>query len=249
MTELAAAVDGTAGAGRDVLTKLRRLDAAATSKAVDAGYADVALLAPSLATVTAGRATLLDGTTMDALPASDVARVAAIDAAVAAAAALPADWALVAASVDAPLTLLGLLDTHDQQVLTATDSGRAEQYADALVTLGAAGATLDRARAIATDAQKRGLDTTTLDGWIGQLAGYDAALSTLYAALEASGGVMTAEAQTDLAAVDAAQAALPADRTGLILIVTDLGGAPITDALLKIEAARGAVDAATGTID
>ena len=249
LSGLAAAVDGTAAAGRDVLTNLRRLDAGATSKAIDAGYAQLASLEPALEAVTAARATLLDGTTMDALPASDAARVVAIDAAITAASSLAADWSLVAVSVDTPLTLLGLLDKHDQQVLAATDAGRAQAYADALLSLGAAGATLDRARASATDAQRRGLDTTTLDGWIGQLAGYDAALSTLYTALDASGGTLTAEAQTDLAAVDAAQAALPADRTGLVLIVTDVGAVPITDVLLKIEAVRGAVDAAAGTID
>jgi hypothetical protein len=246
---LATAVDATAGHGRDVLTSLRRLDPTATNAALDAGTAELAALASARGALTASRATLLDGTTTDGTPAGDLVRVAAIDSAITAAGAIPAEWTQVAASVDAPLALLALLDTHDQQVVAAAGSGRAERYPDALSSLGAAGMTLDRARAISAQAARRGLDTATLDSWMGHLAVYDAALSKLYAALESSGGALTTEVQADLAAVDTAQAALPGDRTGLVLIVTDLGGVPITDALLRIEAARGAVDSAAGTID
>ena len=87
---------------------------------------------------------------------------------------------------------------------------------------------------------------------IGQLAGYDAALRALYAALRGvGGGTMTAEAQTDLAAVDAAaQAALPADRTpGRPSSSPTWAACPSPTRCSSIEAARGAVDAATGTID
>jgi len=87
---------------------------------------------------------------------------------------------------------------------------------------------------------------TTLDAWVLRLSDYDSALKKLYTLLQASGGVMTPDATVALENVTKAQAALPPNTTGLTVIVSDIGGGRITQALLEIERARRAIGVAAG---
>ncbi len=90
---LATAGDAMAAAGRDTLTRLRALDVADSEAALDAG--DMAIdrrLGASRERLAAARATLLDGTSLTALPTSDRLRIGTIDAAIAAAGELPGYW-------------------------------------------------------------------------------------------------------------------------------------------------------------
>jgi molecular chaperone DnaK (HSP70) len=57
---------------------------------------------------------------------------------------------------------------------------------------------------------------------------------------------MTPEATVALENVTKAQAALPPNTTGLTVIVSDIGGGRITQALLEIERARRAIGVAAG---
>ncbi len=55
---------------------------------------------------------------------------------------------------------------------------------------------------------------------------------------------MTADATNALAAVDTAQAALPANTGALVVIVAEIGAQGYTDGLLGIDKVRGAIEGA-----
>jgi hypothetical protein len=244
MQRLATAGDAMATAGRDTLTRLRALDVAGTEAALTAGgmaATDVSAISERLA---AARATLLDDTSLTALPTSDRLRIGTIDAAVAAAGVLPGYWEQILVAASDPLDLLRAMVAHDAQVVAATDSGRAAKWPDALAALTEAQRLLVPARAAREAAHKAGLDVTTLDDLLDRVDAYDTALTDLYTSLRASDGVETAESRAALERVNAAQESLPADQTAMVVVLSDLAGPTITPILLSTETARGTLEAA-----
>ena len=242
--QLAAAGDAIAAAGRDTLTRLRALDASRTQAALDAGDAGVAGAAAALERIVAARTTLLEGTSLTGLPASDRIRIGTIDAAIAAAGQLAGYWQQVATEGSGPLELLQDLNAHDAKVVAATDAGRAGKWSDALAALHDAQRLLALAQAVRDTAHTAGLDVSTLDDLLDRLTTYDQALIDLYTGLQASGGETTATSRAALDRVNAAQEELPTDQSAMVVIISDLAGPTITPVLLSIESARGALGAA-----
>jgi len=245
--QLAAAGDAIAGAGRDTLTRLRALDVTGTDAAMargDAASADVTAIRDRLATA---RATLLDGTSMTGLRDSDRVRIGTIDAAMAAAGELPGYWSQVALVASGPLDLLRAMAAHDTTVETATRSGVAGHWADALASLGDAQRLLLPARAVRDVSHTAGLDVSTLDDLLDRVDAYDAALIDLYTSLQGSGGTETAGSRAALERVNAAQESLPTDQTAMVVVMSDLAGPTITPVLLSVESARGVLETALET--
>jgi hypothetical protein len=242
--QLAAAGDAIAAAGRDTLTSLRALDVDATTAALGAGDTAITDLSSTTDRLTSQRASLLDGTSTNALPASDRLRIGTIDAALAAASQLPGYWQQVVVAGSGPLDLLQSMQTHDATVLAATASGRDGKWADALSALDDAKRQLVPAHAIREVAEKAGADVSTLDDLLDRVDTYDAALIDLYTSLQDSGGQTTATSRAALDRVNAAQQSLPTDQTAMVVVMSDLVGPTITPILLSIESARGALGAA-----
>ncbi len=103
---------------------------------------------------------------------------------------------------------------------------------------------LDGASTVADEAATQGLDISTLRSLIDRNASYDAALTTLYAILVGSGGVMTADAQHAFDVVKQAQASLPDNGTAMTVIVSDLGGDQVTLGMITLDQLRGTIAAA-----
>ena len=189
--QLATAGDLIAAAGRDTLTRLRSLDAPRTERALAAGDAYVADGSAIRDRLVAARATLLEGTTLAGLPASDRVRIEALDAAITAADELPGYWNQVVLAAAGPLDLVESMAVHDAAVIAATDSGRAGDWAGALAALGEAAAPLITVRTVREVANSQGADVSTLDDLLDRIEEYDAALTELYASLRESGGDTT----------------------------------------------------------
>lgn len=168
-------------------------------------------------------------------------RRAAILAAIDAAASLATQWQQVTGRAVDAAHLTTLIAEHDATVLDATEKGRTRRYReaatvldDALLTIGEV-ATL-RKRLIA------GTEHTVLDEWIDRTAAYDVALRALYAALDASGGVVTQAVVAARREERLRFDQLPPDRRTIIVIVAEVARGGLTQAVLAIEDAHGRID-------
>lgn len=246
LSDLADAADALAKHGRDALIHLRGQQLDLTRSDLGAGDQVVAQLGTLVASVKTARDAVLDGTSVNAIGTSNQDQIARIDAALAATIALPTSWASLAAAAPSPIGVLEALAAHDTLVVQATGAARDSDWSTALQRLGDAAVRLDLVTGTSGQLKAKGFDVTTLDGWVLRLSDYDGALVTLYTLLKASRGVMTHEATAALANVMLAQAALPPNTTGLTVIVSDIGGQRITQALLEIERARRAIGVAAG---
>jgi hypothetical protein len=246
LSMLADAANGLAEDGRDALVHLRGQQVDLTRSDLAAGDAvieKIAVLAPGLK---AARDAILTGTSVDAIARGNADRVAQVSDAVDAMARLATSWTAVTAAAPAPIAVLDALAQHDKLVVEATDAARTPDWDTALLRLSDAATSLRRLEDTSAGLKAHGFDVTTLDGWVLRLSDFDGSLVKLYTLLQASNGAMTAEASAALDQVNLAKAALPPDNAGLSVIVSDIGGQRITEALLAIERARGAIEVATG---
>lgn len=246
LSALADATDALARHGRDALIHLRGQELDLVRSELAAGDQVVAQLGTFLASVRAARDSILQGTALNAIGTRNRDRIAQIDAALAAGSTLPTSWLTLAAAAPTPIGVLEALASHDALVVQATAAGRVPDWTTALQRLSEAAVRLDRVTRTSAQLKAKGLDVATLDAWILRLSDYDGALTKLYTLLQSSGGVMTPEASVAVENVRRTQAALPPNTTGLAVIVSDIGGQSITQALLEIERARKAIEVAAG---
>jgi hypothetical protein len=170
-------------------------------------------------------------------------RRSAILTAIDAASSLAGQWRQVAARATEVANLTGLFSRHDAIVLDAAAKGRRENYAEAV-------AVLDEALLTVADVQTlrvrliAGSDDTVLDEWIDRNADHDAALRALYAALDASGGIVTAEVRARMGDQEKAFARLPPDRRTIVVIVAEVTRNGLTQAVVAIDDAHGRIDEA-----
>src|SRR5688572_8461119 len=234
--------------GRDVLGSLAALDMAGANAALGRGDAT----SVRIATLTAA----LQDTVTRAYESIDRWRLGPvwaavfdqIDAAIAAADQLPAQWAALAATGRTVVGVVDALTAHDEAVFGATSFGREGRWADAIALINGAAAD---ALAVATAGRDRLAAVApvgTLDDLMGRQRAYDAALIALYQYL-ADGGAQSGDQFDALKAqVDATQAALPRDNSVLVVIVGEAAGVPIADQLLAMETAHGKVNDALQAI-
>jgi hypothetical protein len=236
--------------GRDLLGSLASLDLTGANAALRMGDETSA----RIATLTAA----LQDTATRAYQSIDRWRLGPlwadvfnqIDAAIAAAGELPADWTAIAATGRTVIGLVDALNLPDQQVFAATAFGRDGRWTDATALINGAAAD---ALAIAQGARDQLAATSpvdTLDDLLSRPRAYDAALVALYQYL-ADGGAQSGDQFDALKAqVATTQAALPSDNGALVVIVGEAAGLPIADQLLAMETAHGKVnDAIQAIID
>lgn len=165
-----------------------------------------------------------------------------IDTAIASAEDLSTEWHAMAAVARAVVSLLEGFDGHDQAVIQATNAGRAGRWNDALALLhGAAADGLSIVGAARNQLAQSGT-VDTLDDLLARDRAYDTALVALYQYFSDGGAQSGAQFDALKAAVDQAQAALPADNGALVVIVGESSGAPITDQLLAMDTAHGLIN-------
>lgn len=147
-------------------------------------------------------------------------------------------WERLSVGALAATRLTTVLADHDASTATAAKLGHAGKYAAALAQLD----TSDEAIATGHELRDRlanSVDVTILDQWLLRNGAYDAALRTLYSALQASKGRATAEVRAAFAAEEAAKANLPPDTRGLVVIMAEIARGGLNQAVIGIEQARG----------
>ena len=236
--------------GRGALTALVASDFAA----LDAAVAEGETLARSIDSRSATlreQLSLVPGTgPREALLWSDATRarrdtaLAAVDAT----RGLELGWSRLAAGATVANRLTVLLTDHDKTAGAAAAQGRARKYAQALKTLATATAKLDEAKAL-RDVLANTVDVSTLTQWIDRNAEYDAALARLYQATIAAKGAVTKEFRDAFAAERRAQALLPANTSGLVIILAEIGRGGLNQAVIAIEEARAQLQQAIDLLD
>jgi hypothetical protein len=205
-----------------------------------------------------GRATALrvELASMPRIGPSDALRVAAdlrarharLVEAAAAPAQLEESWAVLVSGSLAATRMISDLEGHDVAAFAATEAGRGQDYETALGHLDEA----ERLLGDATDLRNRlvsTIDTATLDEWLRRNGAYDAALRRLYTAFRDSGGRGTQEVRDAVAAELEARELLPADTSGLVIIVAEIGRGGANQAVIEIELTRAVLEAALVAVE
>jgi hypothetical protein len=150
----------------------------------------------------------------------------------------------VTAAAGLPIRFLRANTRHDDAVARSVDLGRGGRFGEAVAVLDDADQALDDLRAVQSDADARELDVSTLEDLLSRTALHDAALRRLYQELIDSNGEMTDAAERAQADEEAARRLLPETTDTAVVVTSDLGGADATSALIRIEQARGDIEAA-----
>jgi hypothetical protein len=157
-------------------------------------------------------------------------------------------WIRLAAGSTTANRLSVLLTDHDRIAGQAAATGRKLNFAAALKTLGQAEAKLTDAKKLRDSFAGTGIDVTTLTQWIDRNAEYDAALSHLYKATIAAKGRITKELRQ--AALDERKAhdLLPANTSGLVIILAEIGRGGLNQAVIGIEQTKARLQAAVDAL-
>ncbi len=151
-------------------------------------------------------------------------------------------WARLGAGGIGASQLSSLLAQHDQLITDAIDAGLKRRTKETLSKIDQATATLDQADAL-RDRLANSVDVSELNEWLRRNRNYDVALRRLYVASAASPTRVTPELRAASAAEKAARLELPADTSGLVIIMAEIGRGGLNQAVLAIEEARGALSA------
>ena len=134
--------------------------------------------------------------------------------------------------------LTTLLVDHDTTAGGAAALGRKAKYAAGLTELTKADKIIADARAL-RDALKNTVDVSTLTQWLDRNAEYDTALRRLFQAVIDSKGKVTKEVTSAAIAERRAHDLLPANTSGLVIILAEIGRGGLNQAVVGIEEARG----------
>jgi len=156
---------------------------------------------------------------------------------------LQAAWIKLAAGATVADKLTTLLTDHDTIAGQAAASGRSAKYSAALKTLATAQAKLEQAKSM-RDILANTIDVSTLTQWIDRNDEYDAALKHLYEATVAGKGRLTDEMRTAALAERRAHTLLPANTSGLVIILAEIARGGLNQAVIGIEGARAQLQAA-----
>ena len=152
-------------------------------------------------------------------------------------------WIKLAAGATTANKLTTLLTDHDTIAGEAAASGRAAKYAAALKTLEQAAAKLDQAKAL-RNILSNTIDVSTLSQWIDRNSEYDAALSNLYQATIAAKGGLTNDLKNAAIEERRAHSFLPANTSGLVIILAEIARGGLNQAVIGIEQAHDQLQAA-----
>jgi hypothetical protein len=161
---------------------------------------------------------------------------------------LSADWAaLTKGTLDAG-RLTGLLEQHDKLIVSAIDAAIGHKFKTAISRIDRASAQLKEAGRI-RDSLRARTDVATLNEWLRRNQNYDTALRRLYVISARSPVIITRAMRNALAAEKRARAALPKDRSALVIIVSELSRGGLNQAVIAIEKARNDVAGGLEALD
>jgi hypothetical protein len=155
-------------------------------------------------------------------------------------------WARLASGSISASELSTLLSRHDQLITSAIQVGVKGDTKVALARIDEATATLDEAAKL-RDRLQNAVDVTELNEWLRRNRDYDVALRHLYV-VSATATRVTPELRAAIAAEQDARKQLPADTSGLVIIMAEIGRGGLNQAVIGIEEARGKLDAAIGVL-
>jgi hypothetical protein len=156
-------------------------------------------------------------------------------------------WSRLAVASIAATRVTTLLTDHDRVTGEAAGLGRTGKYVEALDKLTESDRIIAEARGL-SDKLAATVDVSTLTTWLDLNAEYDAALRSLYDAVLASKGRVTADVRAAFDAEAEARKRLPSDTKGLVIILAEIGRGGLNQAVIGIEEARGTLDAALGLL-
>ena len=250
LATLSSDVDALGGIGRQALTALIDRDTAALQKAVDAGEPQLAVIAKATDALRA-RLQAIPGIGPDdptRIGTSLRIRYDRLVSALSATDGLSDSWSTLTKGSLAAIALATSLAEHDADVAAAAKLGRAIKYRQALEALSKGDAALATSRTL-RDRLAVSTDVTILSRWIDLNATYDGAVRRLWAALITSKGRVNKAVGRAFTAVRTAQAALPPDDRGLIVIMADVARGGLNQAVIFIEEARGRLSTASDALD
>jgi hypothetical protein len=152
-------------------------------------------------------------------------------------------WLRLASGSVTATRLTTLLTNHDKVAGGAATLGRQAKYAQGLKELTKADQIIADARTL-RDALANTVDVTTLTQWLDRNAEYDAALRHLFQSLVDSKLKVNAEVRQAFLDERKAHELLPANTSGLVIILAEIGRGGLNQAVIGIEEARGALQAA-----
>ena len=139
--------------------------------------------------------------------------------------------------------LTTLLVDHDTVAGGAAAMIRKARYAAGIKELAKADKMIADARAL-RDALRNTVDVSTLTQWLDRNSEYDVALRRLAQAVIDSKGAVTTEVRRAAIAERKAHDLLPANTSGLVIILAEIGRGGLNQAVIGIEEARGQLQAA-----
>lgn len=241
LRDLTSRVDELGTQARTALAALNGTDTTVSEKAIAAGdelVTDIIVRAASLRQDLANVPYVASPTAGLVVTDEVVARHGALVAALDATDGLGADWARLTAGAVPATRMSGYLAEHDRFIAQAVNKGLLSKYDEAIPLIDQAALQLASARD-----QRNGLvrtvDVSVLDQWLDRNSAYDVALKDLYTAIDKAGGKPTAATKVAVEAEKAARARLPADPSGLVIIMADIGRTGMNGAIIDIEEARG----------
>jgi hypothetical protein len=238
LVDLAGQVDQLASEGRRILVGLTDRDQDGITTGIANGGGLIAGIS-SDALAIRGQLAVLPGDEPFAklrISQGQLARHAVAVQAVDATRGLDVAWARLTAGAATASKLIVLLKDHDTTMARAAEQGRAQTYADALVTIAAAKGRLDEATTMRNELANT-TDVGILDQWLRRNRTYDEALEGLYQAFVASNGRVTVEVAAAFQLHEAARAQLPPDARGLELIMVGIAQGGLNQAVIAIEQA------------
>jgi hypothetical protein len=160
---------------------------------------------------------------------------------------LATSWARLAQGSLSAGRLTGLLDAHDQAIVSAIDAGLESDWPAALERIDDATALLVDADALRVELQNT-VDVATLSEWIRRNRDYDVALRNLYVVSAESPDRVTPEIREALAAEKVARDALPRNTSNLVIILAEIARGGLNQAVIGIEEARARLAAAMADV-
>lgn len=249
LDQLAADFEALGSQGRIAIAALNTGDAAQLEEAMAAGQALVDRIAASSASLRIRLRTLPGfGPVQDRyFSGPTIERWNKINAALDTTEGIGAVWlALTTGGTDA-IQLMALLELHDDFVASAAKVGSEGDYEEAVHQLDLADPVLGSLRTLQRQLANR-VDVSLLEELLDRTARLDAALRALYTLLVLTGGETNDDVTAALADVEVARDQLPEDTRALSVILSEIGQAGPSAAVIRIEQTRGRLLAAIGAL-
>jgi len=151
-------------------------------------------------------------------------------------------WSRLASGSVVATRLTKLLADHDTTTGRAAALGRKAQYAAGLKVLATSDQMIAQSRAM-RDALANTTDVSTLTQWLDRNAEYDTALRNLFQSLVDSKGKVNTKVKDAFVAERRAHDLLPANTSGIVIILAEIGRGGLNLAVIGIEEARGKLQA------